>query len=225
MAEALLGWARNIIYYMVFLSLAEHLLAGSSYGRYLRLFGGLVLVLVVLGPFGSLGDWEKQVSSLFDQFTFRQESRELKKEIFGMEEKRLAGITGQYRENVEKEITALVKAQGIVCSQVSVQMEENKESSSYGKILGIEIEVSGVDFLEQEEAHKAGQMLLSPISEDQPVSIGRIEIGTEDRKEEKGNVKMELSVWEKKASEMLKGKAEKYYGLEGEAVKIKWKND
>ena len=61
MAEALLGWARNIIYYMVFLSLAEHLLAGSSYGRYLRLFGGLVLVLVVLGPFGSLGDWEKQV--------------------------------------------------------------------------------------------------------------------------------------------------------------------
>ena len=25
MAEALLGWARNIIYYMVFLSLAEHL--------------------------------------------------------------------------------------------------------------------------------------------------------------------------------------------------------
>ena len=70
MAEALLGWARNIIYYMVFLSLAEHLLAGSSYGRYLRLFGGLVLVLVVLGPFGSLGDWEKQVSSLFDQFTF-----------------------------------------------------------------------------------------------------------------------------------------------------------
>lgn len=81
MVEALLGWARNIIYYMVFLSLAEHLLAGSSYGRYLRLFGGLVLVLVVLGPFGSLGDWEKQVSSLFDQFTFRQESRELKKEI------------------------------------------------------------------------------------------------------------------------------------------------
>ena len=56
MAEALLGWARNIIYYMVFLSLAEHLLAGSSYGRYLRLFGGLVLVLVVLGPFGSLRD-------------------------------------------------------------------------------------------------------------------------------------------------------------------------
>ena len=236
MAEALLGWARNIIYYMVFLSLAEHLLAGSSYGRYLRLFGGLVLVLVVLGPFGSLGDWEKQVSSLFDQFTFRQESRELKKEIFGMEEKRLAGITGQYRENVEKEITALVKAQGIVCSQVSVQMEENKESSSYG----IEIEVSEEDFFEQkgfaqegaeqecsgrENIRAAGQMLLSPISEERPVSIGRIEIGAGEKREDKEGVKQELSEREKQVAETLKGKVETYYGLEGEAVKIKWKND
>ena len=74
-----------------------------------------------------------------------------------MEEKRLAGITGQYRENVEKEITALVKAQGIVCSQVSVQMEENKESSSYGKILAIEIEVSGEDFLNRKVSHKRGR--------------------------------------------------------------------
>ncbi|MEI3281882.1 MAG: hypothetical protein V8R61_03850 [Enterocloster sp.] len=58
MAEALLGWARNIIYYMVFLSLAEHLLAGSSYGRYLRLFGGLVLVLVI-GAFWLIGGFGK----------------------------------------------------------------------------------------------------------------------------------------------------------------------
>ena len=103
-------------------------------------------MLVVLGPFGSLGDWEKQVSSLFDQFTFRQESRELKKEIFGMEEKRLAGITGQYRENVEKEITALVKAQGIVCSQVSVQMEENKEVPPTGRFWQLRLKVSGKIF-------------------------------------------------------------------------------
>ncbi len=225
MAEALLGWARNIIYYMIFLSLAEHLLAGSSYGRYLRLFGGLVLVLVVLEPFGSLGDWETQTGSLFRQFTFKQESEELKKELFGMEEKRLDGITGQYREYVEEEIAALAGTEGISCSKVSVQLEENRESSSYGQILGVEIEASGAAYLEQEEARAAGQMRLSPISEDRPVSIGRIEIGTEDRKEDAENVNPELSEWEKQASQTLKGKVEKYYGLEGEAVKIKWKND
>lgn len=240
MAETLLGWARNIIYYMIFLSLAEHLLAGSSYGRYLRLFGGMVLVLIVLGPFGSFGDWETQVSSLFDRFTFQQESRELKNKLFGMEEKRLAGITGQYRENVEKEIMALAAAQGVSCSKVSVRLGENKESPSWGQILEIEMEVSGEDFLEQksleqeffgqecsgqENVRAAGQMLLSPISEDRPVSISRIEIGIKDSKEDKEGVKPELSKREKQALETLKGKVETYYGLEGEAVKIKWKND
>lgn len=240
MAETLLGWARNIIYYMIFLSLAEHLLAGSSYGRYLRLFGGMVLVLIVLGPFGSFGDWETQVSSLFERFTFQQESRELKNKLFGMEEKRLAGITGQYRENVEKEIMALAAAQGVSCSKVSVQLGENKESPSWGQILGIEMEVSGKDFLEQgsleqeffgqecsgqEKVRAAGKMLLSPISEERPVSISRIEIGIKGSKEDKEGVKPELSKREKQALETLKGKVEAYYGLEGEAVKIKWKND
>ena len=240
MAEALLGWARNIIYYMIFLSLAEHLLAGSSYGRYLRLFGGMVLVLIVLGPFGSFGDWETQVSSLFDRFTFQQESRELKKELFGMEEKRLAGITGQYRENVENEVMALAAAQGVSCSKVSVQLEENKESPFCGQILGIEIEVSGADFLEwegsgqevfgqegsgRENVRAAGQMLLSPISEERPVSIDRIEIGTGEEREDKEGVEPGLSEREKQALETLKGKVETYYGLEGEAVKIKRKND
>lgn len=230
MAEALLVWARNIIYYMIFLSLAEHLLAGSPYGRYLRLFGGMVLILIVLGPFGSFGELEAQVSSLFDQFTFRQESRELKKELFGMEEKRLAGITDQYRKNVEEEVMILAGAQGISCSQVQVQLEEGRESPFYGRILGIEIELSGEAFLknensESEKVQAAGPALLSSVTEDRPVSIDKIEIDSGEKKEDTEGVQPELSEREKQVSESLKGKVVQYYGLEGEAVKIKWKND
>ena len=68
-------------------------------------------------------------------------------------------------------------------------------------------------------------MLLSPISEERPVSIGRIDIGAGEKREDKEGVKQELSEREKQAAETLKGKVETYYGLEGEAVKIKWKND
>ena len=99
---------------------------------------------------------------------------------------------------------------------------------------------SGEDFFEQEgfaqegagqegsgreNIRAAGQMLLSPISEERPVSIGRIEIGAGEKREDKEGVKQELSEREKQAAETLKGKVETYYGLEGEAVKIKWKND
>ena len=139
MAEALLNWARTIICYMIFLSLAGNLLAGSSYGKYLRLFGGMVLILIVLSPAAAPLDLEEQMGYLFDQIAFKQEAEGLKKEIFGMEEKRLKGITAQYRENVEEEVEQLAEDQGYECREVSVILDENRESQDYGKLLGLSL--------------------------------------------------------------------------------------
>ena len=38
MGEILLEWARNIIFFMVFLSVISHLLADASYEKYIRFF-------------------------------------------------------------------------------------------------------------------------------------------------------------------------------------------
>ena len=49
--EAVYGWVKNIIYYMIFLSVVNNLLADSKYGKYIRLFSGMVLILLVVSPF------------------------------------------------------------------------------------------------------------------------------------------------------------------------------
>lgn len=41
MGEILLEWARNIIFFMVFLSVISHLLADASYEKYIRFFAGI----------------------------------------------------------------------------------------------------------------------------------------------------------------------------------------
>ena len=40
MGEILLEWARNIIFFMVFLSVISHLLADVSYEKYIRFLQG-----------------------------------------------------------------------------------------------------------------------------------------------------------------------------------------
>ena len=40
MGELLLDWARNILFFMVFLSVISHLLADRSYEKYIRFFCG-----------------------------------------------------------------------------------------------------------------------------------------------------------------------------------------
>ena len=49
--EAVYGWVKNIIYYMIFLSVVNNLLADSKYGKYIRFFSGMVLILLVVSPF------------------------------------------------------------------------------------------------------------------------------------------------------------------------------
>ena len=45
MGELLFDWARNILFFMVFLSVISHLLADRSYEKYIRFFAGMVLIL------------------------------------------------------------------------------------------------------------------------------------------------------------------------------------
>ena len=48
--EAFYGWVRSLTGYFLFMLVLEHLLPGKKYGKYIRLFAGMVLILLVLQP-------------------------------------------------------------------------------------------------------------------------------------------------------------------------------
>ena len=48
--ESVYSWVKNIIYYMIFLSVVSNLLADSKYEKYIRFFAGMVLILLVVSP-------------------------------------------------------------------------------------------------------------------------------------------------------------------------------
>ena len=62
--EAVYGWVKNIIYYMIFLSVVNNLLADSKYGKYIRFFSGMVLILLVVSPFTGGLHLDEQISSI-----------------------------------------------------------------------------------------------------------------------------------------------------------------
>ncbi len=69
MGEILLEWARNIIFFMVFLSVISHLLADASYEKYIRFFAGIVLILITVSPLkGGLDFQEKAGRAVMQLF-------------------------------------------------------------------------------------------------------------------------------------------------------------
>ena len=65
MGEILLEWARNIIFFMVFLSVISHLLADASYEKYIRFFAGIVLILITVSPLKGGLDFQEKAGRFF----------------------------------------------------------------------------------------------------------------------------------------------------------------
>ena len=84
--EAVYGWVKNIIYYMIFLSVVNNLLADSKYGKYIRFFSGMVLILLVVSPFTGGLHLDEQISSMFKSISFQNDTDDLKQDLWGMEE-------------------------------------------------------------------------------------------------------------------------------------------
>ena len=120
--EAVYGWVKNIIYYMIFLSVVNNLLADSKYGKYIRFFSGMVLILLVVSPFTGGLHLDEQISSMFKSISFQNDTDDLKQDLWGMEERRLDQVIRKYEQAVAADVEAMARAEGFTCTGASVQL-------------------------------------------------------------------------------------------------------
>ena len=48
--KAVENWVRDIVFYMIFVTMVMNLLPDPKYEKYLRLFAGAVMILLAFGP-------------------------------------------------------------------------------------------------------------------------------------------------------------------------------
>ena len=79
--EAITHWAGNIVSYLVFLTVLTGLLPAHKYEKYIRLFAGCILLLIVLKPLTDGLRLEERLNYLFTSLSFENEAGELKSEM------------------------------------------------------------------------------------------------------------------------------------------------
>lgn len=118
-------WAGNIAGYLVFVTVLTGLLPASGYGKYLRLFSGCILILLVFQPLTGSLRLEEPVTELFRTISFTQEvnalSGSLGIEMEELEERKRRNLVNAYRTEVEDEICRLAETEGVLV-QAEVKM-------------------------------------------------------------------------------------------------------
>lgn len=72
-------WLRNLVGYMLIISVAMQMLPNKKYEQYLRLFTGFLLIVLVLQPILKIGSTDSYLEGKINEFILEQEN--LEKEI------------------------------------------------------------------------------------------------------------------------------------------------
>ncbi len=144
--EAIFSWVKNIVVFFLILTLIDEILPDSDYRKYIRLAGGMVLILIVFLP----------VLKLFhmtDSMDYYYQWESLKTAVAGSsliddgfdgaaaDQRKNDWILSQYEENLGAQIAALLENEGFGLDAVSVSVNEDDASEDFGQIQAITLEI------------------------------------------------------------------------------------
>lgn len=212
--EGLYGWLRNITCYILFMSILDNLLPGKKYGKYLKLFAGMVLILLVAQPFTGSLRLEDRIAHYYESFVFRYQADDLKQEILGMEEQRLEQMIAQYEEAVGQDLALMAKDSGLAVMECRAGIERDQEAERFGMVQSVFMKVALDEGTLKEGVPKAYP----------DISVAPVEpIRTGEEKRENGLSRAEdreRQEEERTAVARLRKKIASYYNLEEAYVEI-----
>lgn len=77
MLEEIYGWIQNISVYLIVMAAVMHAIPGKDYGKYIRFFSGLVLILMLSSPLLRLAGMEETFRTLYKGKEYEMELREI----------------------------------------------------------------------------------------------------------------------------------------------------
>ena len=215
MGELLLDWARNILFFMVFLSVISHLLADSSYEKYIRFFEGMVLILITISPLKGGLNFQEQAGILFEEFSNFWEKQQTGEVLADVDKNRMSVFFAEYKKEAEDRIRKMVEAEGFVCTKAEVTLQERSENNNYGRIEKVCLHLKREENVDREgnKTRAGGEDNISV-----KVEIPAVEAGSSGKK---NKIPGTGSLQELQ----LKRKVAQYYGLEEACIEIWWEDD
>lgn len=233
-------WAGSILSFLILITVIRGILPSKKYEPYLRLFSGLMLILLVLQPVtGGLG-LERQIDRAFEAFAFQMDHEELNTRVLGIEKERQEQILKIYENDVAGHVTVMAGEEGIQVENAQVEINGDPESTGYGKVVSVKVKLqSGGATGKQEGLWKNDEVKeVQPVQniEVQSVQIGQEpETDAQNHSEEISGKALESTLQDQRAEEDIsrsasgennsrilefQRKVERYYGLESGAVEI-----
>ena len=153
MAQEVYQWARNLAVYYIILTALMHIMPNAQYGRYIRSFMGILLILIVASPLLNLLHLEERMDGLFHKKMLEEEF--LQSEWGQMQGEETA--REYYMRAYEQEIAGQIRGslEDILegsCEVLEVRVQVEMEDSDQGlHVAWVQVWLSGAENIQMRE--------------------------------------------------------------------------
>ena len=140
--DGLYTWIRSVVCYFLFMSVLDQLLPSRKYVKYIRLFGGMILILLVFHPLTGGLHIEERIARYYEEFVFQEQTDDLKQEILGVEKQQLSEMIRQYEHAIAQDIQVMAEDAGVAVQSCAVEICRETDQEQFGQVQKIELQVS-----------------------------------------------------------------------------------
>lgn len=151
--DAIKEAVQNIAVYLLLVTIVLNLVKASNYKKYIELFTGLLLILILFTPLVRLLSGEDLLGRFFLSEQFFFESRDAAEFIYEAEADTKKELLRLYEEKVEESVRILSKKQGVEIERLEIKLEETE--TGFGRIEKMEI------WLKEQNGQTAFKQLLT----------------------------------------------------------------
>ena len=171
--DALFVWVKNIVAFLLIVTLVFELLPTKDYGKYVRVSAGMILLVVIVGPLAKFMGLEGNLDFYLSWENLKSQMNvDLNEDDFldtaALEQKKTDAIIEEYKKNLEEQIRRILRTGNFKAGNIVLRVEEDPSKDTFGQILSMEI------FMLEKSTVDVGQVQDSGIVEQ--VEIPSVEI-------------------------------------------------
>lgn len=142
MLNAVYEWVKNVAFYLIFITAIMNALPDNHFKKYVRLFTGMILVVVLISPISRLLQIEKDLDFSFITKSYELELEEVQKQIGNVENMQSEQLLSGYEETIKTKVDEIVREEGMNLSSIEIILNKDAESAEFGEMQKMELRIS-----------------------------------------------------------------------------------
>ncbi|TCK98363.1 stage III sporulation protein AF [Natranaerovirga hydrolytica] len=160
MIQYIQDWVKNIVIYLILITIIQSLLPQGQYIKYIKVFTGLILMFIILMPIASFSGINEQINMGILNERYRLDHNLVKKQYSELSKEQEQLIAESYTREIENQIKYLLEKDDIVVNDVGVRVDTEFQSDTFGEITQVNINASLRD-VKESETIKINQIIIS----------------------------------------------------------------